>query len=49
MLKHFAALSKIFKRSIYNYFDGPTKLFSDPYPTKFLDTSVNSFRVYINY
>jgi len=27
----------------YNYFDGPTKLFSDLYLAKFLDTSEKSF------
>jgi len=33
MLKFFAVLSSILKRS--NYFDGPTKLFSDLYLDKF--------------
>jgi len=37
MLKFFAVLSSTFKR--FNYFDGPTKLFSDLYLAKFLSTS----------
>ena len=28
---------------LHNYFDDPTKLFSDLYLAKFLDTSENSF------
>jgi len=28
---------------LHNYFDGPTKLFSDLYPAKFLNISVKSF------
>jgi len=30
---------------LHNYFDGPTKLFSDLYLVKFLDTSAQLFRV----
>jgi len=32
---------------LYNYFDGPTKLFSVLYLTKFLDTSAKSFPSYL--
>jgi len=28
---------------LHDYFDGPTKLFSDLYPVKFLDTSTKPF------
>jgi len=28
---------------LYNYFDSLTKLFSDPYPAKFLDISAKLF------
>jgi len=43
MLKFFAVLSSILKRS--NYFDGPTKLFSDLYLDKFFfwDSSTRLF------
>jgi len=33
---------------LHNYFDGPTKLFSDLYPAKFLDTSAKPFFLYCN-
>jgi len=45
MLKLVTRTSKFFY-SIAHYFDGPTKLFSDLYSAKFLDTSakpLNSF------
>jgi len=32
-----------FLSGLYNYFDNSTKLFTDLYPTKFLDTSAKSF------
>jgi len=35
VLKHFAALPNL--SDVHNYFDGPTKLFSNLYPAKFLD------------
>jgi len=50
MLKHFATCCQKFKRS--NYFDDPTKLFSNLYPAKFLDISAKPFFPYtksINY
>jgi len=40
MLKLFAALSTLIH---FNYFDNPTKLFSDLYLAKFLDTSAKLF------
>jgi len=43
MLKFFAALS-----ALHNYFDGPTKLFSNLYLVKLLDILVKSFFPYIN-
>jgi len=44
MLKHFAILSKIFRR--FTYFNDPTKLFLNLYPAKFLDKITKSFHVY---
>jgi len=41
-LQHYS----IFLSFQQNYFDGPTKSFSDLYPAKILDLSANSFRVY---
>jgi len=35
------------KFECHNYFNGPTKLFSDLYVIKFLDTSAKSFRIAI--
>jgi len=32
---------------LYNYFDGPTKLFSNLYLAKFLDISTKPFFMYI--
>jgi len=44
MLKLFAAKLCHQRLSIlYNYFDGPTKLFSDLYLAKFLNISTKSF------
>jgi len=49
MLKLVARMSKFFAafslhlNSLRNYFDGPTKLFSDLYVVKFLDTSAKPF------
>jgi len=43
MLKFFAALS-----ASHNYFDDPTKLFSNLYLVKFLDILAKSFFPYIN-
>jgi len=37
MLKSFATFKRLY------YFDGPTKLFSELYLAKFLDTSAKSF------
>jgi len=42
MLKLFAALSSMLQRT-QNYFNGPTKLFSDLYLAKFLDASAKPF------
>jgi len=39
MLKLFAALSS----TVHNYFDASTKLFSDLYLAKFIDTSAKPF------
>jgi len=42
MLKLLATLSSTFKH-LHNYFDGQTKLYSNLYLAKFLDTSAKLF------
>jgi len=34
---------------LHNYFDGPTKLFSNLYLAKFLDISIRPFFLYLEY